>query len=219
MSVAETSIKGNICIVGGSRTHNELLATFLGSETALDCYCDTSPVNFRGRHAWGPAVFLLDCLNLCCEAVLDVVAVTAMEMQSAEILALLNLDHELMIEQGALKMGVKGFFYEGDSPQTIREGVMAILRGDYWVSRKVLVECICNPLPESSPKDDCRFGLSHRESQVFLLLAEGLSNKCIADRLCISLATVKTHVSKVLKKINASSRRDVMRLVSSHYHH
>lgn len=54
-----------------------------------------------------------------------------------------------------------------------------------------------------------RHGLSDREQEVALLLLQGLKYKEIADRLCISLDTVKTHVSRVYRKTSTSSRTDL----------
>lgn len=51
-----------------------------------------------------------------------------------------------------------------------------------------------------------RLGLSDREMEVLQCMADGLSNQEIADKLFISLATVKTHVSNVLLKLNAKRR-------------
>lgn len=51
-----------------------------------------------------------------------------------------------------------------------------------------------------------RLGISKRELEVLELIAEGLSNQNIADRLFVSTSTVKTHVSNVLAKLNASRR-------------
>jgi LuxR family maltose regulon positive regulatory protein len=48
--------------------------------------------------------------------------------------------------------------------------------------------------------------LTRRETEIVRLLAEGLSNKGIADRLCISAGTVKTHLKNLFKKLNASNR-------------
>jgi DNA-binding NarL/FixJ family response regulator len=52
-------------------------------------------------------------------------------------------------------------------------------------------------------------GLSERESQVCALIAEGLTNKVIASRLFISIATVKDHVHKILQKTGAPNRAAV----------
>jgi DNA-binding CsgD family transcriptional regulator len=57
---------------------------------------------------------------------------------------------------------------------------------------------------ERSPIDinHKKIGLSEREKEVLLLIAEGLSNQEIADRLSISLSTAKTHISRIYSKLN-----------------
>jgi DNA-binding CsgD family transcriptional regulator len=54
-----------------------------------------------------------------------------------------------------------------------------------------------------------RHGLSVREEEVALLLVQGLAYKEIADRLCISLDTVKTHVSRIYRKTSTAGRADL----------
>ena len=55
-----------------------------------------------------------------------------------------------------------------------------------------------------------RLGVSRREYEVLELIAAGLSNQDIADRLFVSTSTVKTHVSNVLAKLNASRRTEAI---------
>lgn len=55
-----------------------------------------------------------------------------------------------------------------------------------------------------------RSGISKREYEVLVALADGLSNQQIADRLFVSTATVKTHVSNVLAKLEASRRTEAI---------
>jgi len=52
-------------------------------------------------------------------------------------------------------------------------------------------------------------GLSPRELEVAVLVAEGLSNKVIADRLCLTVGTVKDHVHRILEKTGLSSRAGI----------
>jgi len=69
---------------------------------------------------------------------------------------------------------------------------------DHRFARQVL-----DAFPLSSPTNDF---LTHRETELLLLLAEGLSNKEIADTLCISLLTVKTHLKNMFRKLSAANR-------------
>ena len=55
-----------------------------------------------------------------------------------------------------------------------------------------------------------KLGISKREFEVLELIAEGLSNQDIADRLFVSTSTVKTHVSNVLAKLDASRRTEAI---------
>lgn len=54
--------------------------------------------------------------------------------------------------------------------------------------------------------DPTKLGLSKREVEVLQLLAMGLSNQEIADKLFVSLNTIKTHISKIYQKLNAKRR-------------
>jgi DNA-binding CsgD family transcriptional regulator len=58
------------------------------------------------------------------------------------------------------------------------------------------------------------FGITQRESEVVSLISQGLSNQEIADRLHVSLATVRTHIYNVFQKTGAGSRVDLLRLAS-----
>ena len=60
-------------------------------------------------------------------------------------------------------------------------------------------------------------GLTERELEVLLLVAEGLSNTQIAERLVISAATVKTYLSAIYAKLGVSSRTAAMRYVIDHH--
>ena len=51
-----------------------------------------------------------------------------------------------------------------------------------------------------------RLGISHRELEVLQLVAEGLSNQAIAERLFVSLNTVKTHSSRIFEKLEVRNR-------------
>ena len=62
------------------------------------------------------------------------------------------------------------------------------------------------PVEEIDEKELARLGLSGREQEVLQLMAEGLSNQEIADRLFVSLNTIKTHCSRIFEKLDVSRR-------------
>ncbi|HEV7700942.1 MAG TPA: response regulator transcription factor [Pyrinomonadaceae bacterium] len=83
-------------------------------------------------------------------------------------------------------------------------GIWAGLR----LTRPRIVE-ISGPFEQNAANLE-RLGLSRREFQVLEQIAAGLSNQDIADRLFISTSTVKTHVSNVLAKLDASRRTEAI---------
>jgi DNA-binding NarL/FixJ family response regulator len=90
-------------------------------------------------------------------------------------------------------------------------GVKVILGGEYWISRKIVNEFILstNNHPKRRGHDGARdreAGLTQREMEILKLIAAGTPNAKIAEKLCISPHTVKTHIYNIFKKINVPNR-------------
>jgi len=81
---------------------------------------------------------------------------------------------------------------------------------DFEASRELGEPMIVVRLPRGQSRPACFAGLSARELEVAELLTEGLANKEIAARLCISLGTVKDHVHRILDKTGLASRTEVI---------
>jgi two-component system nitrate/nitrite response regulator NarL len=71
-----------------------------------------------------------------------------------------------------------------------------------------LTQLVRNRIAQLSPEQNVAAALTHREREVLDLIAGGLSNKAIADRLGITTNTVKNHVHRLLEKLKARSRHD-----------
>jgi DNA-binding NarL/FixJ family response regulator len=114
----------------------------------------------------------------------------------------------------ALFLGVKGVVVTSGSWQNeVPHAVNAVLEGKFWISHDVLGEYA----RRTSANHRHRSGnvapdsyLTAREEQIMGLLLKGDSNKEIANALGISERTVKYHVSNILQKSQASSRRDLL---------
>ncbi len=104
----------------------------------------------------------------------------------------------------ALKAGALGYLLKDSNPDDLIEAIRQVYRGESWlhpaVARKVLSE-LAHP-----GHSDHLEPLTDRETEVLCLVAEGLSNREIAERLVLSEATVRTHVSSLLSKLHLASR-------------
>jgi DNA-binding NarL/FixJ family response regulator len=112
----------------------------------------------------------------------------------------------------ALRAGALGFLTKDATSQQIRDALRAAVRGHAAIDPAVqhhLVNSIARTAPlEWVPPDQSRLpdGLTPREASVLALIAEGLSNAEIADRLTVSETTVKSHINHLYAKSGARDR-------------
>ena len=107
----------------------------------------------------------------------------------------------------AARAGAKGYLVKGAAPEQIRESVRRVAAGESVLSSSLtakLAESIARPR------------LSKRERQVLPYLANGRSNKEIAQILYISEHTAKAHVRSIMTKLNADSRTQVIAIATKH---
>jgi DNA-binding NarL/FixJ family response regulator len=112
----------------------------------------------------------------------------------------------------ALRAGASGFLLKNAEPAQLLSAIRTVASGDAVVAPRVtrrLLEKFAGQLP-AGPEDtgpDPRLAqLTGREREVLVEMAKGLSNAEIAARLCLSEATVKTHVGRILPKLGLRGR-------------
>ena len=130
------------------------------------------------------------------------------------VLVLTTFRHDEYV-WGALRAGASGFLLKRASPERLVEAVRIVAEGETLLDPGVtrdLVEHFVLPAGAGAPGfaggDEARrvAMLTQREIQVLRLVAEGLSNAEIADLLVIAESTAKTHVKRILAKIDARDR-------------
>ena len=100
-------------------------------------------------------------------------------------------------------------FLQANARSWTLAGAAALLVGaGLWLGRLLFARRSAPPVPDPAEVEDriATFEITPREYEVLSLVARGLSNREIADRLYIAESTVKTHVSNLLAKLNATRR-------------
>lgn len=150
-----------------------------------------------------PDVILLD-LMMPRKDGLAVIQALKQEAHPANILVLTSLtgDEKLL---AAIEAGVLGCLLKDSSPQELVRAIRDVSRGELAlhpaIARKLL-RSSPSSLETGSPHDL----LTEREIDVLKLMAQGLSNRDIADKLVISDQTVRGHVSNILEKLQLANR-------------
>jgi DNA-binding NarL/FixJ family response regulator len=127
---------------------------------------------------------------------------------SACVLILTTFDLDEYVYE-ALKAGASGFILKTAPADELVRAIRSAAAGDALVSpaitRRLIEEYIRKPTPSTTTPD--RFAwLTDRELDVLRLVTQGLSNAEIAEDLFLSQATVKTHINRILTKINVRDR-------------
>ncbi|WP_371653535.1 MULTISPECIES: response regulator [unclassified Streptomyces] len=128
----------------------------------------------------------------------------------ARVLVLTTFDLDEYVYQ-ALRAGASGFLLKDASARQLAEGVRVVASGDALLAPSVTRRLITE-FARSTPVRRGVSGvveveeLTDRETEVLILIAQGLSNAEIADRLVVAESTIKTHVSRVLVKLGLRDR-------------
>jgi NarL family two-component system response regulator LiaR len=105
----------------------------------------------------------------------------------------------------AIRAGALGYLLKDSGPDELVQAIQQVYRGESslhpTIARRLLRE-----LAEPAEPGPEVVSLTERETEVLHMVARGWSNRQIAERLAISEATVRTHVSNILAKLNLSSR-------------
>jgi DNA-binding NarL/FixJ family response regulator len=109
----------------------------------------------------------------------------------------------------ALHAGADAYLIKRSSLQTIREAVLTVHNGGSFMSPSIARKVIDHfAPPKRQPAGE---SLTKRQGQIVEGLVEGLSYKMIADRLTISVETVRDHIKKIYKKLHVNSKAEVIR--------
>lgn len=157
------------------------------------------------------AVFMIDCAT----ARSDVIHKVLNEVErcrSATRVALLNVGGLISAERYLNYACLYGLFLEGADMDQLLRGAAEIREGRMWMPREVMQRCI--ERNRSQQKSAALLAnLTKREVEILRHTTLGATNREIANRLCLSEHTIKTHMHNIFKKINVKNRVQAANLV------
>jgi DNA-binding NarL/FixJ family response regulator len=162
-----------------------------------------------------PDVVLMDIRMPVMDGLEATGRITALDPAGAtRVLILTTFDLDEYVYR-ALRAGASGFLLKDTRPAELLAAIRVVAGGDALlapsVTRRLIEEFARRPDPDRVPPTALD-ALTDREREVMVVVAAGLSNAEIAERLVVSEATAKTHVSRILAKLHARDRAQLVML-------
>lgn len=183
------------------------LRLILGNADGIDVVGEAADgdVAITQTTALRPDVVLMDVRMPGLDGIAASAAITASGAARVLILTTFDIDEYVF---RALRAGASGFLLKSASADALVDAVRTVAAGDAALAPAVtrtLIDAFASRT-DPAPEPDGLDALTERERDVLACLGEGLSNAQIGARLFIGETTVKTHVSRVLTKLNVRSR-------------
>lgn len=194
-----------VCVIGGVRLTREALAALIGRDQRLEVVVGVGPEDELRGVEGSADVAVVDASSTDLRAMRRIV-----EEAGIPIVVLASPEDEARVFALA-RMGVMGFIEREACFEELLAAVRGAVRKEATFPRRTataLLRHLSSPRTEQAADEIA--ALTLREREVIRLVAAGLSNKEIAARLCIELATVKNHVHNILSKLRVSDRTEAV---------
>jgi len=160
-----------------------------------------------------PDVLLMDIRMPVMDGIAATRQITASEQTAGvRVLILTTFDLDDYV-YAALRAGASGFLLKDTPPADLLTAIRVIAAGDALlapaITRRLIAEFARRPQPGQQPAATLA-GVTDREREVLTLIGRGLSNDEIAQALHVTMATTKTHVSRLLAKLGARDRAQLV---------
>ena len=190
-----------ILIVDDHSVVRQGLKMFLGLDPDLEVIGEAADgaEAVRLAHELTPDVVLMDLLMPVMDGI-TAIGIIRRELPDTEVIALTSVLEDASVI-GAVRAGAIGYLLKDTESDELCRAIKAAADGQVQLSPKAAARLVREGRAPESPET-----LTVRETEVLRLLAQGQSNKEIAQSLTIGEKTVKTHVSNILSKLGVPSR-------------
>ncbi len=110
----------------------------------------------------------------------------------------------------AMRLGAQGVVLKEALPETLLECVRRVFRGERWIDHETLSRALGRAMRRETAMREASETLTPREIEIVRMIAQGLRNRAIAERLSISEGTVKIHLHNVYEKLQLDGRLELM---------
>jgi DNA-binding NarL/FixJ family response regulator len=160
-----------------------------------------------------PDIILLD-LDLGDENGLDLLPDLLETVRDARIILLTGL-RDLEVQRRAILLGAMGLVLKQKAADTVIRAIQKVYAGEVWLDRAMIASILNerasqSATPEQHPETPRIAKLTEREREVIRLLGEGIKNRQIAERMHISEATVRHHLTSVFAKLGVMDRFELV---------
>ena len=176
----------------------------LEPDIAVVARCRNADEALRAVRAESPDVLVLDLL-MPGGGGLDLLrAMGDKDRRTRIILLTAVIDDEQLLE--AIRLGAQGVVLKDMAPQLLTEAIREVHAGGQWLEQGLGGRALRRLLSRETRASDAARLLSSREREIVRLVAAGLRNRAIADRLSISEGTVKVHMHNIYDKLDLNGR-------------
>lgn len=218
----EVSSTINVCVVTENRLLRETLVKLFRKRTDIcvvgnTCFAESLAGDIAAAQA---DLLLLDCFNS--QHKWDIV-ISELRKSTPEVkIVLFGMDEDPGIFLRAVRLGVVGCVLNNASAQELLDAIRSVAQGEAVCPArfcKLLFRTVVSQasaaLTTIQAPPPARYALTRRQRQLMSLVAKGLTNKEIATNLNLSEFTVKNHIRRVMKQVDAETRYEAATLTGS----
>src|SRR5262245_16718610 len=160
-----------------------------------------------------PDIIILN-LNSDGESDLDLLSDLSITAEASRVLVLIS-DYDLEMRRRIVRLGVKGLVQKTESPDRLIAAVKSVYAGEVWLDPRTVSHVLDELLHAGDVKQTDKVlnngvRLTGRERDIIALIGEGLKNKQIAERLCISEPTVRHYLTSIFEKVGVKDRQGLI---------